>query len=219
MDNTLVKYDLSIIIPCHNLEDWISKMLDSLNSQDLHNYKIELIFVCDNCTDNTKSVIERFLPFDCDYAAIHIFTVSFSSAGQSRNVGLDNAHGDYIIFFDGDDWIVGNNSLAITLQSMLKYPDYSLGKFKWDYSEWFPFEERNQSQNNAMLWQYIFRRDIIGETRFKNIQPNEDVEFMKEIIQKLSDRHYVNINHTVYYYNYGRLGSNMQQYFSTGRIE
>lgn len=218
MDNTL-KYDLSVIIPCHNLEKWISKMLESLNEQNLFNFKVELIFICDNCTDNTKSTIENFLPFKPDYAAIEILTASLSSCGLSRNLGLDIAHGEYIVFFDGDDWLLEENALAIILASMNKFPDYNMGKFGWEYSKWYPIEERTQSQNNAMVWQYVFKKDFIGDTRFQKVQPSEDVAFLKALIQKVDKLDCVDINCKLYYYNYGRLGSNMQQYFSTGRIE
>ena len=218
MDNTL-KYDLSVIIPCHNLEKWISKMLESLDEQNLFHFKVELIFICDNCTDNTKNVIEEFLPFRPDYAAVEILTASVSSCGLSRNLGLDIAHGEYIVFFDGDDWLLEENALAIILTSMAKFPDHNMGKFDWDYSEWYPIEERTQSQNNAMVWQYVFKKDFIGETRFQQVQPSEDVAFIRALIQNAGRLNYVEIKRKLYYYNYGRLGSNMQQYFSTGRIE
>lgn len=49
--------DLSIIVPCHNLEGYISKLVDSLIRQRYDNYDVEIIFVLDNCTDNTGKVI------------------------------------------------------------------------------------------------------------------------------------------------------------------
>ena len=46
--------DLSIIIPCHNLEGYIEKCIDSILAQDITGYECEIIFVCDNCTDKNK---------------------------------------------------------------------------------------------------------------------------------------------------------------------
>lgn len=52
--------DLSVIIPCHNLEKYILPLLVSLNLQDLNNYDVEFIFVLDACEDNTESMIRNF---------------------------------------------------------------------------------------------------------------------------------------------------------------
>ena len=49
-------YDLSIIIPCHNLEGLIGNCLDSILSQKTK-YTYEIICICDRCTDNTKNII------------------------------------------------------------------------------------------------------------------------------------------------------------------
>ena len=49
--------DLSIIVPVYNLEEWITPMLDSLKAQDMGDYSIEIIFILNNCTDDTEGVI------------------------------------------------------------------------------------------------------------------------------------------------------------------
>ena len=87
--------DLSVIVPCHNLENYIIPLLNSLNEQELDQYTIELIFVCDSCTDNTKKIIESY-PFDNpNIVKISIYEVNFHSCGLTRNVGLENAKGEY----------------------------------------------------------------------------------------------------------------------------
>lgn len=52
--------DLSIIVPCHNLENYITPLLVSLQSQVYDKEKVEIIFVCDSCSDNTKKIIQEF---------------------------------------------------------------------------------------------------------------------------------------------------------------
>ena len=49
--------DLSLIISCHNLEDYIGNLLESLLRQKTK-YQVEYIFVLDDCTDNTRGIIE-----------------------------------------------------------------------------------------------------------------------------------------------------------------
>ena len=219
MDNAYVNYDLSVIIPCHNVEEFITPLLDSLNTQNLYNYKVELIFICDNCTDNTKNIIEQYLPFQPTYSGIHIFNIFESRSAKARNAGLDLAMGRNIWFVDSDDWLIDNNALAICIKTLDKHPEEEMMRFGWEYSKWFDITNRSQGQLNGMVWQYCFRRSLIGNTRFPNKQPDEDVDFINAIIAKLKTHNYISIQRKLYYYNYWRLGSNMQQFYATGRIE
>ena len=58
MDNLI---DKSFIIPCHNLENYIKPLLLSLKALNLENLTHEFIFVLDDCTDNTESVIRYYM--------------------------------------------------------------------------------------------------------------------------------------------------------------
>ena len=51
--------DLSVIIPCHNLEKYIQPLLSSFENQ-VCSYEVELIFMCDNCTDATYSLLHKW---------------------------------------------------------------------------------------------------------------------------------------------------------------
>lgn len=48
---------ISFIIPCHNLEEYIKPLLCSLRGLNLKNIKYEIIFILDDCTDNTLNII------------------------------------------------------------------------------------------------------------------------------------------------------------------
>ena len=85
----------SIIIPCHNGEGCIAKCLDSVYSQVYKNQ--EVIVVCDACTDKTVEIVRK-------YPGIRMFEVDFHRDGLTRNVGLDHAQGEWVLFLDHDDW-------------------------------------------------------------------------------------------------------------------
>ena len=54
------KYLLNLIIPCHNLENYIQPCLDSICKQkNKRRIGRKVIFVCDNCTDNTEKIIRE----------------------------------------------------------------------------------------------------------------------------------------------------------------
>ena len=69
-----------------------------------------------------------------------------------------------------------------------------------------------------MVWQYIIRRDFIGDLRFTEIQPHEDVKFIGVLTCDLEKPIYF-LKLKLYYYNYMREGSNMQQFRTTGTIK
>lgn len=205
--------DLSVIIPCHNLSAYINPLLKSLDEQNLDNHTVELIFVFDACTDNTRDIVENFLPFSPRYEAIHLINADVKSCGFARNVGLEIAQGNYIWFIDGDDWLLSEDAFSICIKNM-NFNKTPLMKFEFDYPETFKFGD-----SPVMVWQYCYSRELIGDTRFLSIQPNEDVAFNKEIFAKMEGHRYTNLRMKLYYYNYGREGSNMQQLKTTGMIK
>ena len=194
------KTDLSIIIPVYNLERFIQPMLDSLLEQDLGDYKVEIIFVLNNCTDNSEGVI-RSSGLDCK-----IISCEEQGCGPARNAALDIAEGEYIWMMDGDDWLLSDTAVANALEAARRY-DLDILRI--------PFETNNYwGQYFSMVWQYLLRRDFVKEFRFPSIQPAEDDAYMNMVLRKAGlDRNtYLRlpyIDKKLYFYNFLREGSNM----------
>ena len=91
---------ISIIVAIYNVQDYIAKCLESLSSQTLKD--IEIICVNDGSTDKSLEVIEKFAQKD---KRIKIINQENKGVAAARNVGLENATGEYLQFVDGDDWI------------------------------------------------------------------------------------------------------------------
>lgn len=88
----------SIIIPVYNGERFIEQCFNSLNFEDPD---IEVIVVNDGSTDKSKEILER-------YQNAHRFILvnkENKGVSHSRNVGIDMASGDYILFLDIDDFV------------------------------------------------------------------------------------------------------------------
>ena len=200
--------DLSIIVPCHNLENYLSDLLMSLKLQNIKDYEVELIFVCDACTDKTREVLENF---DLsNFSSVQIIDADVKACGLARNVGLEEACGRYIWFLDGDDWLLDFNAITTALKLIEdKQVDILRVGFDCAYPDRFRF--------SMMVWQYVYSRELIGDIRFTNIQPNEDLEFMK-LIQKKNPTMFF-YPRKLYYYNFMREGSNMEQLVRKGRID
>jgi len=91
---------ISIIIPIYNLENYISKCLDSIIMQSYKN--IEIIIVNDGSTDKSADICEAYAKKDSRIKVIHQANQGPSVA---RNTGISVANGNYISFIDADDWI------------------------------------------------------------------------------------------------------------------
>lgn len=93
------KGKISIIVPIYNAEEYLCQCIDSLVNQSYAN--IEIILVNDGSKDNSLDICRRYA--ECDS---RIVVVSKENGGVSsaRNVGLDKATGEYVLFCDSDDY-------------------------------------------------------------------------------------------------------------------
>lgn len=120
----------SIIIPMKNAEQYIKKALDSIK---LQNYpKVEIIIVDDASTDNSKHCVENFCKENLELGSkIKMYNTAeeHRGPGAGRNIGLDNATGDYILFLDADD-ILNEGALKNISRTISLNPEadiFSLG--------------------------------------------------------------------------------------------
>ena len=95
-------YLISIIIPVFNSEYYIKNTINSIKSQTIGFDNIELIFVDDCSTDNTKNILEEYSKKYNNIKCIYLKKNS-GFAGKPRNIGIKNATADYIMFLDSDD--------------------------------------------------------------------------------------------------------------------
>lgn len=90
----------SIIIPAYNTGEAICKCIDSVIAQTYPDW--ELIVVDDGSMDSTPAIIDEYAQKD---ERIHVIHIPNAGVSNARNVGLDNAKGEYVMFVDSDDWI------------------------------------------------------------------------------------------------------------------
>ena len=118
--------DISFICPIHNLEHYIKPLLLSFFMLNYTNIIPEFIFVLDDCTDKTEDIINQYMA-DTNY---YIIYCKEHSCGISRNHGMKIAHGRYIWFVDGDDWIINPDILQHVLP-LMDEKNLSLVKLKY----------------------------------------------------------------------------------------
>ena len=97
-----MNYKVSVIIPVYNAEKYLKTAIESVINQSLGFENIELIIVNDNSSDGSKGIIDDYADRYENIIAIHLDKNS-GLPGRPRNIGIDNATSDYIIFLDADD--------------------------------------------------------------------------------------------------------------------
>lgn len=90
----------SFIIPVYNVENYITRCIESIYGQSYSNY--EVICVNDGSTDHSLNVLQSL---KSKYDTIFIVNQSNQGLGAARNEGMKYVTGDYIWFVDSDDWI------------------------------------------------------------------------------------------------------------------
>ena len=93
---------VSIVIPVYNVENYIKKSLDSIINQTFNFNDIEVIMVDDCSTDNSGIIIDEYASKYDNFKSIHLDENS-GAAGKPRNVGLNMASSEFVMFLDSDD--------------------------------------------------------------------------------------------------------------------
>lgn len=193
------KPDISIIISNYNYGRYISDALESVLHQTLQNW--ECIIVDDGSTDDSVSIIKKYVNRDKRFKLIQQEHLGVSMA---RNAGLDVARGDYIAFLDSDDCFT-EYALEMLLHLAKKTNADMAGGAAHIVNDEFAYipskqialpQEHFGVHNNPLalllapmshkwcwLWRRIYRRDLIGDTRFlpEFTGLGEDLTFMLDI--------------------------------------
>ena len=97
MTPTLPK--VSIIIPAYNVDRYIRRAVESLQHQTFEDF--ELLAVDDGSSDRTGQILDSIAARDI---RVSVFHQKNAGAPAARNFALDHARGEYVMFFDADDW-------------------------------------------------------------------------------------------------------------------
>lgn len=95
------KIILSIIVPVHNTKKELVTCLDSLIHQTVKDF--EIIIVDDNSDEDIQTIVASYSNM---FTQIKYIRLNDSKGpGGARNIGLENAQGEYVGFCDSDDWV------------------------------------------------------------------------------------------------------------------
>ena len=91
---------VSVVLPIYNVEKYLNRCVKSVVNQSYKN--LEIILVDDGSPDNCPTLCEDWAKKDSRIKVVH---KKNAGLGYARNTGIENATGEYICFFDSDDYI------------------------------------------------------------------------------------------------------------------
>ena len=106
---------ISIIVPVYNVERYLRQCIDSILAQTYKDF--ELLLIDDGSPDNSGTICDEYAKKD---PRIRVFHKPNGGVSTARNLGIDNARGEYISFIDADDY-VEPNFLEEMLNAMNRY--------------------------------------------------------------------------------------------------
>lgn len=97
-----MKYIISVIVPCYNVEKYIARCLESLVNQDI-DQSYEIVVVNDGTKDNSAVIAQEYADRYSDkIRVLHKVNGGLSSA---RNYGIEHSCSEYLAFVDSDDYV------------------------------------------------------------------------------------------------------------------
>lgn len=187
---------VSIIVPVYNVEEYLSKCLESLINQTLE--EIEIIVVNDGATDNSQRIIDEYMQKS---RKIKAFVKTNGGLSDARNFGLTYATGEYIGFVDSDDFVETDmyevmykkakedDSDIVECNLRHTYPDtedIEIGKKIYDKKEMLMF-------GRSVVWNKIYERNWLTDTKVTFLKGliYEDVAFFLMLIPHIRVYSYV----------------------------
>ena len=188
---------LSIIIPFYNSERTILDCVESVINQKIDKNKIEIILVNDASKDKSLKIIKE------NFKKKNIKIIkNFKNKGvsHSRNFGIKNSSGEYLIFLDSDDTLI-KNSLKLVLRLIeqrsidLIYFNKKLKKNSLFCPNDKMFTKINKLTNfTCHSWNFVINKNFLKKNKiyFKNIKIFEDQPFVTALLLKSNFAHLIN---------------------------
>ena len=207
---------ISVIVPVYNTEKYLHRCIDSILAQTFADF--ELLLVNDGSTDSSGAICDEYAQKD---NRVRVFHKENTGVSATRNLGIDNSKGEYLIFIDSDDYWIDNNSLEQLYLTAIQHDlDIVRGEYKAvdeNGEDLFvrPISKSKEKvsykviDNETFLediinGEYFFvlclvRKDILGDIKYNEKRSFlEDMEFISHLIMNPMRCMYVPIRFYAY---------------------
>ncbi len=196
---------ISIIVPVYKVEQYLPRCIDCILAQTFTDF--ELLLINDGSPDNSGRICDKYATQD---VRIRVFHKENGGVSSARNLGLDNAKGDWIAFCDADDYFLEN-----ALEILLKYAIESGAEmvlsnaYRLESGKYNPILNQKAGIYNEViselkhfaLWGFLLSAQIIRNKKLRFIESlafSEDRVFLLEY--GLYAKHLRIINNVTYVY-------------------
>lgn len=179
---------ISIIIPVYNAEEYLDECIKSIVSQEFKD--LEIILVDDGSTDKSPLICNKFAQTD---SRIKVFHKENEGVSIARNIGLQNCHGEWLMFVDSDDYLLPNAISTLYDVAQKNESDVAFGnvyqlkgtekKAMFDLHE-FCSSNVVDTLPSFALWGYLIKREPIARHHLKftdGLAYSEDALFWDEL--------------------------------------
>ena len=174
----------SVIIPVYNAVGTLRRCLDSLVRQQFSDY--ELLIINDGSTDGSDAICREYAN---TYSCVRYFAKGNGGVSSARNLGLEQAEGEYILFVDSDDYVSEGYfaSLSHALESnatdllMFGYRNFGGISAEWDTGEFYDDSEIGIAERvSSAVRQYLFS-SLLSKAFKRQIIEQHNIRFANDL--------------------------------------
>lgn len=216
---------VSFIIPVYKVEQYLPQCVESILCQSYTDF--EIILVDDGSPDNSGILCDEFAKKDYRVRVIH---KPNGGASDARNVGLKEAHGEWIIFVDSDDFWIKHTCLQQIITVVEQHPECGFIGFNCSYyyedtqmfTKWVAYDDKlgNPIDKNTAMHSLVasgtmpmspclkvISRKCLQDTQLSFIKGTiaEDIPWFLDLLEGCGKCMFV--NQYIYAYRQNREGS------------
>ena len=199
---------ISVIVPVYNTEPYLARCVDSILDQSFSDF--ELLLVDDGSTDGSSAICDACAQKD---KRVRVFHKENDGVSSARNLGIDNAQGEWLYFVDSDDELLPDG-LRTLVDNISDDVDVSMGGFESVDEQGNVTREASKSVNLRLsrkesvitlyrgqgccgyfflgyTWQRLFRKSLVDRFNLRfdtSIAIKEDTLFVMQYVRRSNGR-------------------------------
>lgn len=200
---------ISVIVPVYNADRYLNQCVDTILNQTFTDF--ELILVNDGSTDFSYKICKGYVEKD---HRVRLLSQENKGPGSARNLGIENANGDFITFVDSDDYVSVNYlekmhhtqekyNCDVVMTAYYRYDDSTnlLHYYYKDENDKVEITLQNEALERVrtsaiyrQIWGKLFRKCLFENIRCPEHNYYEDFQIMIKIILSVDSMHFLKEN-------------------------
>lgn len=207
------KYLVSIVVPVHNVEKYITRCLDSIIAQTFD--KVKIIIVENGSTDSSPEICKMYAS---KHEFIDYYIIQRVGISEARNFGISKVDTEYVMFIDSDDVVsdrfveilynaITKNKCDIVECDYVRFANNAQVEFDVNISRQLILNRKNAirrlitNEHTDYLWNKIYKTKMLKDLKFIPNRFYEDIAIMHNVFQRAKKVMYIDAKLYGYYAN------------------